>query len=308
MISSASSIGSDWFLNGIATLQKAQIKTQQQLTSGYKVNDASDAPAETASLVDLGSSLAANQTYQSNLGRVQAETSAADQAIASAITLLDSARSLAAQGANSVTTATDRQAIAVQVQSIQQQIVSAANTSVEGRFIFGGAQDQSAPYTYDSASATGADKLTAQAGARVIVDPNGLTVYQSRTASTIFDHAGPTGAPAADNVFAALQSLVNALQSNNQSGVAASDDSLQQAAAWLNQQQAAYGNDGNRITSEQNNVAARITSLRTGIAGIRDADITQAATDLAQESTAQSAAFGVESRISQQKSLFDYLG
>jgi flagellar hook-associated protein 3 FlgL len=306
MISSASAIGSDWFLNGIATLQREQLKTEQDISSGYRVRDASDAPAQTPALVDLGSQLAAAQTYQSNIGRVQAETSAAEQAIASTITLIDSARSLATQGASSTTSATDRQYLALQVQSYQQQVVNVGNTSVEGRFIFGGDQDQQPPYAYDAASANGVDKLTTQVSTRVFVSPAGQTVYLARTAATIFDHSTAAGAPAADNVFSALQGLVTALQANDPVGVAASITSLKTASDWLNQQQASYGVDVNRLQSEQNTVANSITSLQTRISAIRDTDISQAATDLSLEQTAQSAAFGAQARISQ-KSLFDYL-
>ena len=36
-----------------------------------------------------------------------------------------------------------------QVQQIEQQMVSLANTSLSGRYIFAGDTDQTAPYTYD---------------------------------------------------------------------------------------------------------------------------------------------------------------
>jgi len=306
MISSAATIGSQWFLNGIANLQREQLKTQEDLSSGYRVRDASDAPAQTPALVSLVSDLASAQAYQANLGRVQAEAGAAEQAIAGSITLLDSARSLATQGASTATSAADRQAIAIQIQSFQQQIVSSANTSVEGRFIFGGDQDQSAPYSYNAASPTGVDSLNSPASTRTIISPDGQAVYRARSASTIFDHTNASGAPAADNVFSALQGLVTALQSNDPAGIAGSINALQAASVYLNGQQASYGVDVAALASQQNDTANRITSLQTQISGIRDTDVAQAATDLAQESTAQSAVFGAQASISQ-KSLFDYL-
>ena len=144
MTINSSAIGASWFLDGLATLQARELRTQRQLTSGYKVQDAADAPAQTQDLIQLGSSLAAAQTYQSNLSRVQAEASVADQALSSLTSLVESARSLAVQGGSSISTAQDRQNYGDQVIAIQKQVVALANTSVEGRYIFGGDADQTA--------------------------------------------------------------------------------------------------------------------------------------------------------------------
>jgi flagellar hook-associated protein 3 FlgL len=98
----------------------------------------------------LGSTLATYQGYQTNLGNVQAEATTADQAIGTAITLIQNARAFAAQGASTSATAATDQTLAIQVQNIQQQLVSIADTTVQGRAIFGGDQDQSPPYQYDA--------------------------------------------------------------------------------------------------------------------------------------------------------------
>jgi flagellar hook-associated protein 3 FlgL len=132
------SAGTAWFLNGISKLQSEQTQVERELSSGYQVQDASDSPAQTPELINLGSSLAAVQNYQTNLTRVQAEASTADQSIGSALSLIQNATTLGAQGANTISSASGRQTLATQVQAIQQQIVSIANTTVEGRYIFGG--------------------------------------------------------------------------------------------------------------------------------------------------------------------------
>jgi len=298
-------IGADWFLNGLANLQSRELQTQQQLSSGYAVSTAADDPAATQDLVDLGSSLAAAQAYQSNLNNVQAEASAGDTSIGSAITLLQSARSFGTQGASSTATPAEQQNLAVQVQAIQQQIVALANTQVAGHYIFGGDQDQSPPYQYDPSSATGVDALTTASSTRQIVNPAGETVYQSLTAGTIFDPQSG-GSPSATNTFAALQNLQTALQTGNTAGVATALTSLQSASAWLNQQQVHYGTSEQRLTAEQNTVSTQITTIQTNLSGIRDANVAQDATDLTQESTSQQAAMAAQAEVPQ-KSLFDYL-
>lgn len=303
----SASIGSEWFLNGIANLQREQTKTEREISSGFRVQDAADSPSQTPELIALGSDLASRQTYQTNLDRIQAETNGANTALDSGVKLIENSRTIALQGAGSTSTAADRQNLAAQIQGIQQQFVALANTTVEGRYIFGGDQDTAPPYQLNRATPGGVDKLTAQTATRTIADPEGQPIYQSRTASTIFDHQSGVGTPAADNTFVALQNLQVALANNDSAGIADALTSLESVSTWLNQQQASYGMDGQKIAQEQTGTAAEVTGLQTRISAIRDTDIVQAATDLTQESTAQSAAFAAQAQIPR-KSLFDYLG
>lgn len=298
-------IGTNWFLDGLSTLQSRELTTQRQLSSGYKVQSAADDPVQTRSLIDLGSSLSTAQTYQSTLSNVTAEATTADQSLSTAITLLENARSIAVQAASSIATAADRQNYSAQILGIQQQFVALANTTVNGRYIFGGDADQSPPYQLDSTSPTGVTALTSSPSTRLIVNPAGQVVYQSATAATIFDSSS-AGVPTANNVFAALQSLQVALQANDQTGIGTALTSLESGSNWLNQQQVSYGAAQNLVTAEQSGTANQITAIQTQISGIRDTDITAAATDLAQETTAQSAAYGAQAEIGH-KSLFDYI-
>lgn len=307
MIITSASIGAEWFLDGISSLQRAQIKTQREISSGFRVQDAADSPSQAVELISLSSELVSQQTYQSNLSRVQAETNAADNALGSAIKLIESSRAVALQGAGTPVTSTERQNLAVQVQSIQQQLISLSNTTAEGRYIFGGDQDASPPYQFNATSPSGVISLTAQNATRVIADPFGQPIFQARTAAAIFDHQSSPGVPAADNAFTALQNLQVALTGNDSAGIASALTSLRGVSDWLNQQQSAYGVDGRRIQQEQSGTTDRIASLKAQISSIRDTDVVQAATDLTQEGTAQAAAFAAQAQIPR-KSLFDYLG
>jgi flagellar hook-associated protein 3 FlgL len=300
------SAGTSWFLNGISNLQSQQTQVESELSSGYRVQDASDSPGQTPELIDLGSSLAAVQNYQTNLTRVQAEASTADQSIGSAISLIQSATTLGTQGANTTSSASERQTLATQVQAIQQQIVSVANTNVEGRYIFGGDQDQTAPYQYDASSVTGVDQLQTSAATRLVKGTQGQPVYQALTAQQIFDPVDASGNPTANNAFSALQSLVTALNANDTAGIATAITSLNTVSTYVNQQQAYYGSAEQTLTTEQTSASNSATALQVQIGNIRDTDVTQAATELTQLSTDESAAYGAQAAIPT-KTLFDYI-
>jgi len=299
--------GTAWFLEGIANVQQQQAETVRQLSSGYQVQTAADAPSLVPDLVNFSSSLSATQDYQTRLGQARTEAQAADSALATGISLLENAQTLATQGADSSSTAATRQTLAAEVQGIQQQMVGLANTAVAGRYIFGGSSDRSAPYAYDGSNSRGADRLTPQAPGPATVNTQGQTAYQGLTASQIFDLSDSSGNPVAGNVFSALQSLSAALTANDTAGISAALNGLQAASNHLNQQQAVYGAAEQRISEEQNTASNQVTAIQTAIGGIRDANVTQDATNLSQEVVEQSAAYGAQSLIPK-KSLFDYLG
>src|SRR3569833_175512 len=297
----SATVGSDWFLNGLAELQARELKTGKELSSGIRVSMAADDPAAAGALLRLGPELAEAETYQSNLAKVQAEVSAGDSAIGSAINLVQTAQSIATRGASSTTTAAERQSFAGQVQTLEQQLVALADTQAGGRYIFGGDADGTAPYQYNAASANGVDAAGPAVSTRAIVNPDGVTVFQPLTAQTSFDSS------AGSNAFGALKNLADALTANDPAAVGSALSSLGDVSDWLNRQQVYYGAAGDRISAGQAAVGGRMTNLKTEIAGLSDADITQDATDLAAESTAQQAALAAQAAIPR-KSLFDYLG
>ena len=148
--------GTAWFLNGLANLQQQETQTQRELSSGYQINDAADSPSQTPELIQLGS------TSRRGAGLPDKPEQRADGSRyggpgdrVGGITLIQSADTLATQGASSTASAATDQTLATRVQSIQQQLVAIANTTVAGRSIFGGDQDQSPPYQYDAAQRDG---------------------------------------------------------------------------------------------------------------------------------------------------------
>jgi len=198
-----------------------------------------------------------------------------------------------------------------------------SQTQVQGSYIFSGDLDGSPSYQIDlsatagSALLTGVDQLSSADSTRVIQDPSGGTFAASETAAQIFDDTTPAStdadgnpiaaAPAADNVFAALNSLRTALLNNDQPGIQNCIDSLQQASNHLNDAEAFYGTVENRIQSASSFASTYDTQLKTEIGNIQDADPTTAALELSQDTTQLQAAFQMQAKMPTQ-TLFDFLG
>ena len=137
------------FLAGVDQIQQRLQTAQTQLTTGLQINNVSDAPSEIADIWQLNSELDQTNQTDTNLGQVSTEVNTAQTALQSAVTLVEQAETYGAQGASDTSSATTRQDLANQLGAILQQLVSTANTTVEGSYIFAGDADQTTPYSID---------------------------------------------------------------------------------------------------------------------------------------------------------------
>lgn len=306
MITGASTPGTDWFLNGLNNTRSAEAVTERQISSGFRIASAADSPGEITDLVGLDASLAQNKVAQQNYSRVKAEFDTADQVLSNGISIVESARALGLQGANTSADTSTRQGLASQVQGLINQVVSLGNTSVSGRYIFSGDTSNVVPFQADATAAPGYSYQGAASSTRQVLDTNGSPLPGTPTAQQIFDHRDATGQPASDNVLYALQNLVTALQSNP-SGIPDAVTALQGASTYLNQQQSGIGVASQGLAAATQQASTLNTNIQTSISSIRDTDVTQAAINLSTEKVAESAALAAEGGLSH-KSLFDFIG
>jgi len=289
------------FLNGMAQIQQRAQVAEDQMTTGLKINSVSDAPDQIASLYETRSELAQTQQIDSNLTQVKAEVDTAESTLSSAVTLVERAQTLASEGDTGTATASSRQAIAGELGGILQQLVSDANTTVGGRYIFAGDSDQQAPYSIDLTQTNPISSYQGSDTTRQIQGADGTTFSVALTAQTIFDD--PTGQ---EDVFSSINNLRVALLNNDQAAIDAAMPNVQSVGTYLNQQLAFYGSVQDRVASESDFGANYETQLQTQLSGIQDADLTQSITEMQQAQTQETAALTARAQLPQ-KSLFDYL-
>jgi flagellar hook-associated protein 3 FlgL len=297
---------SQQFLADVAFAQQRIAGANQQLSSGLKIQAASDGPDVVSELLQLRANLQKNSQLTDNLGLAKTDADVADASLSSATQLMDTALSLAAQGATATTTAAGRQAIAGQVQGILEEMVGYANTQSGGRYVFGGDAETSPPYQLDLSQANGVDQLTTAAATRRIEDPAGGSFPASQTAQQIFDNRNPDGSLANYNVFAAVNTLRVALLNNNAGGITAAATSLKAASDHLNVSLAFYGTVENRIQNAATWAASYTLQLQTQISQLQDADVAAASLELTQGTTQLQAAFASEAKLPRY-TLFDFL-
>jgi|SRR5579871_417544 len=286
---------------------QSQIQTvQRQISSGLQVQFPSDAPFGVGSILDTQTRIANLQQNQTNLGNLQTELSAADAALQQATQVIDSAISSASQASNPLTPPSTQTALIAQVQGMQQTLVNLATTTADGRYIFSGDADQQAMYKLDATQPNGVRQLVTANSTRVVNDANGNQVWVSQTAQQIFDARNPDGTPAAGNVFAAVSSLLAALQTNNTAAAAASVSSLQAASNQLNASLAYYGTGEARVADTLNAQSATLVTEQQSLGSQRDTNMASAAVEMTQLQTGEQATLASMAKFPP-VSLFNFL-
>lgn len=294
------------YLADLDRIQSNLDTIQRQVSSGIRVGLASDDPSAVPGILEAQSQIAADQQSQTNLNLVKADLQTGDGALQQAVTLVEQAISLGARGANLAPPDPQYSVLEKQVQSIQEQLVQISATSANGRYIFSGDLEGQALYTLDNTQPTGVRQLAPARSTLVIADTDGTPLWKPITAQDIFDARNPDGTPAAGNVFAAVNSLVSAMQSQNDQAAQTAIGMLKSADEHLNLQLGLYGIAENRASDALDTASKSLTNEQQALSTDRDTDVASAAIQLSQLTLQQQAALSARAKISQ-LSLFDFL-
>ncbi len=290
------------FVNNLNRVMERLNRDQLAMSSGVRMRQVSDDPDQVSPLLQARAALAASRQISTNLSNVKTEVDTAEQALENAVQLFDQVQTIAAQGATGTQTAEVRATLAVQLQSIEKQFVGIANTNIQGRFVFAGDSDQTAPYSYDATQANPVSAYQGSASTRAALDPNGGTFPVALTAQQIFDSDDPS-----TNVFGALNGLITALQSDDQTGLETAMNGLSKVAQYMNQQLSFYGNVQDQVATASDFAKTQQTGIQAQISGLEDTDVTSTILDLTQAQTQQQAAVGAKAQVPR-TTLFDFLG
>jgi len=190
-------------LNSMEALEAAISKTQEQLSTGNKIQSAADDPTGMAQVNQLNMELSASQQYVTNGNLASSNLSLETQALSDATNLLQSARDLAVEANNASLTASQRQDIATQLTQQLQQLVGIGNrTDSNGNFLFSGYASSTQPFSQNgnSVSYAGADQVNQiqiSENQRISAGDTGSSVFMNLPAGngtfTTATGAGNTG-------------------------------------------------------------------------------------------------------------------
>jgi flagellar hook-associated protein 3 FlgL len=113
-------------------------KTEEMLATGKKFSLPSDDPIGVSRSLRLNTDVANMEQYKRNVEDAQSWLGTTEMAINNLINIFQRARELTVQAANETNSVDERKAIAAEIDQLKGQIISTANTTYAGSYIFSG--------------------------------------------------------------------------------------------------------------------------------------------------------------------------
>jgi len=247
------------------------------------------------------------QATKEGLESYQRATDAAQESLRSGATplervteVLQQAREIAVEGSSDIMSGS-RGPLAEQVNQLLETLLSEANTRFRDRYVFGGANTGTAPYT---ATRNAAGQITA-----VTANPLGIDgVVNAEVASGCLV---PTNLPGSQaftstvNLFDALVSLRDALVADDTPGTAATLQSLDDGMTQVNSASGVVGVAIRRLDAVRTRNQEDLTRIEALRSRVQDADIAEVYVELQKLQNAFDASLAAGARA-MQASLVDY--
>ena len=194
-------------MRGITDSQSAWLKYGEQMSTGKRVNRASDDPVAASQAVVLSQAQAQNSQYATARTFATQRVSIEESTLSQVTTAIQSAQEKIVYAGNGTLSDDDRSSLATDLQGIRDQLLNLANsTDGNGRYIFAGYKTDTPPFDDTGKYVGGTLNVEQQ------VDSS-RTMVIGHTGNLIFDNATSNAKPDADtNIFTALDSAIAALK------------------------------------------------------------------------------------------------
>ena len=134
-------------LQDLFKLQARQMGVEREISSGVKVSLPSQAPGYSVTIMGSRQIVFEVDQYRSNLEAATTWMSASESALQSLVERLQEARTLAEQMATGTYQSLEHESAASALQGLIDQVISLANSDVDGSYLFGGSRSEDTPIT-----------------------------------------------------------------------------------------------------------------------------------------------------------------
>lgn len=274
--------------NMVGSLGQTQV-TQQQLTnemsSGVRVNSLSDDPVAAGQNVTLLNQIQQDDSFTQSANLITGKLQVADSTLASVVTQLTSAISMATSANNGTLNSNDVKSISNALSGILVEVQSLANTSYQGQYIFAGAQVNGAPFSTTTGGLPNTTVYSGDQNVNYLETPNGQKIQLNIPGSQIFLGTGT------NSVFTALNALIADYSTGtvNTNQAVQDTEALGTALGYVSQQRVNIDNSISQLTAASDattNVKLQLTSAQNTL---MQADVASLATQLSLSKTQQTA-------------------
>ena len=271
----------------------------EELSSGLRVQTLSDDPVAVGQNVLLAGQLSSIDSFTQSASTDQSRLQVTDTTLGQVVTEATSALSLATQATDPTLSSSNVSAIAQQVSDLRNSIVSLANTSYGGTYLFSGSQGETQPFTTDTTTDPATTIYNGDGASQSIVTPNGESIAVNLSGASIFQNAN-------GSLLGALNQLVSDLNSGDTTAVESDSSALSAGLSQLSTQRSVLGNSLSRLNSAVTYANSQEATVTATQSNLLSADTASVATGLSTAETQNQALLSVISSLSK-TDLFDDL-
>ncbi len=277
-----------------STAKEAELTAE--LSSGLRVSSLSVDPTVTAQSSLLNTSISQQDTYVQLAATETGRLQVADSALSETVKQLTSAISLASQASNGTLNAANLNAIKQQISGIRDTVLSLANTTYTGTYLFSGSKGTTQPFTLNTAASPATFTYNGDANQQSIVTPGGQSIAIGISGSSLFGAA-----------LTALNSLESDLGTGNAGTISQTGSLVSSALTQLSGQRTIISNSLARLSDTGSYAQNQEANLKITQSSLVSADTAQVATGLSQAETQNQALISVIAALGKNASLFSYI-
>lgn len=297
-------VNPNYVANTVDSLNQVSASQQtltEELSTGVTVNSLSDNPAAAGQNVLLTAQLNADDTFSQTSSSVESMLQVSDSALGNVVTQLTSAVSLATEAANGTLNAGNQLSIAQQITGIRDEVLSLANSSYLGQYIFAGSKGSAAPFTLNTATTPATVTYGGDSNVSFVQTPSGQKIQTNLPGNQIFTAAGA-------NALGTLNNLIADLSTGSGAAAVATDlGNLTSALSFVTQQRVTLDDSITRLTAAGNYNSGESVQLRAAQNALIQTDTAKVASQLSAAETQQAALTQVIAAIDKQGTLFNEL-
>lgn len=280
--------------------QRARLATlQEQASTGKRINRPSDDPVKVRATTLIRDGLAHISQYRRNITTSRLRISTTEAALTNSYDVMVRAKELALQGANGTFDDEGRLNLAKSVEQLHDELLREANSrDAGGGRVFSGFATDVDPFVVSGDFIPGGAAPTVSFvgdSSEISVDiDEGVGLQVTLQGDRVF-----TGAGGGEDLFAIVQDLWTALDTNDQTAVANVLDRIDAARTQVSSEITAIGASDSQAELWESRHSERDALLQGQLSQLEDADSIEVFSDLVQQEGALQGSIEVTSRILQ---------
>jgi flagellar hook-associated protein 3 FlgL len=272
-----------------------------ELASGMSIANLQDDPTGVAQSTLLAGQIEQYDTFVQTSSGDAAMMQVADSTLGDVVTQITQAIGLAVEGSNGTQNSSDNASVAQSLTGILNQVVSLANTSYQGQFLFSGSQGSVQPFTLDTTTTPVTVTYNGDTNVQSIETPSGQKLQTNLPGSSAFG-TGTTG------VMGALSQLIADVSGGASTASITTDTAtLRTALDQLSSQRSTLDSSLAQMNSSNTFAQTTASQLEITQGGVVSANPETVAAQLSSAETQHQALLSVISTLGSQEDLFQMM-